>query len=173
MLRIGQFSKLAKTTVKTLRYYDKIGLLKPIMVDTASSYRYYTEEQLETIRLICMYKDVGLSNDVILKLMNKEGDKRALFEYQKQLLTERAEEIKRALNSLELLLCEEAPRSYSAVIKNVEKRVVYCCRGYVANAESIHDFIKACAAELKRTNPDVKPSEPDYCCVIYPDDGYR
>ena len=39
MLRIGQFSKLAKITVKTLRYYDKIGLLKPAMIDSSSSYR--------------------------------------------------------------------------------------------------------------------------------------
>ena len=33
MFRIGEFSKLAKTTVKTLRYYDKVGLLKTAFVD--------------------------------------------------------------------------------------------------------------------------------------------
>ena len=37
MLKIGQFSKLAKVTIKTLRYYDKIGLLKPAMVESVSS----------------------------------------------------------------------------------------------------------------------------------------
>jgi effector-binding domain-containing protein len=37
----------------------------------------------------------------------------------------------------------------------------------------IHDFIKTCSAELARSNPEVKYSDPDYCCVIYPDDGYR
>ena len=52
MLRIGEFSKLAKVSIKTLRYYDKIGLLKPAMIDSATQYRYYTVEQLETIRLI-------------------------------------------------------------------------------------------------------------------------
>lgn len=54
MLRIGEFSKLAKTTVKTLRYYDKVGLLKPAFTDSVTSYRYYTEEQLETMRRILM-----------------------------------------------------------------------------------------------------------------------
>ena len=54
MLRIGQFSKLARTTVKTLRYYDQIGLLKPAMIDADSRYRYYTEDQLETVRQISL-----------------------------------------------------------------------------------------------------------------------
>ena len=40
MLRIGEFSKLAKISIKTLRYYDKIGLLKPTMIDSATQYRY-------------------------------------------------------------------------------------------------------------------------------------
>ena len=95
MLRIGEFSKLAKTSIKMLRYYDKIGLLNPALIDSATQYRYYTVEQLETIRLISMYKDAGLTNDVIFKLIHKNDDERALLEYQKKVLVERAEEIKK------------------------------------------------------------------------------
>ena len=65
MLRIGAFSKLAKISIKSLRYYDKIGLLKPVMIDSVTQYRYYAIEQLETVRLIAMYKDAGLSNEMI------------------------------------------------------------------------------------------------------------
>jgi len=173
VLRIGEFSCLAKISIKTLRYYDKIGLLKPAMIDSSTQYRYYTLEQLEIVRLISMYKEIGLSNDVISKLIYEKGDERALLNYQKQILKKRAEEISRALSSLEVLLGEEIGQQYKAEIKNVEKRLVYCCRGYIANAESIHDFVASCTAELKKTNPDVKFSQPDYCCVIYPNDGYR
>lgn len=173
MLRIGEFSKLAKVSIKTLRYYDKIGLLKPAMIDSATQYRYYTLEQLETIRLISMYKDAGLSNEAISKLIHKKDHERTLLEYQKQVLNERMEDIKKALSVLEVLLGDEGRQMYEASIKHVEKRLVYCCRGYIANAESIHDFVKCCSAELTKTNPDVGFSEPDYCCVIYPDDGYR
>ena len=173
MIRIGEFSKLAKISIKTLRYYDKIGLLKPAMVDSATQYRYYSVEQLETVRLIAMYKDAGLSSEMISKVIYKKGDERALLEYQKQLLVERAKEIEKALSSLEVLLGEKTGQRYEAIVKQVEKRLVYCCRGYVADAESIHDFIKRCATELAKTNPDVRFSQPDYCCVIYPDDGYR
>ena len=173
MIRIGDFSKLSKISIKTLRYYDKIGLLKPAMIDSTTQYRYYTVEQLEIIRLISMYKDAGLTNDMISKLIHQTGDAHMLLEYQKQVLTERAQEIKRALSTLDILLGEQSRQQYEASIKRVEKRLVYCCRGYIANVESIHEFVKCCSAELLKTNPNIKFSEPDYCCVIYPDDGYR
>ena len=173
MLRIGQFSKLAKITIKTLRYYDKIGLLKPAMIDSASSYRYYTTEQLQIAHMISAYKAAGLSNDLILRLMDKTEDKKALLEYQRMLLLQHVKELQNALKSLDALIAEKEPQNYTASIKEVEKRVVYCCQGYISSVSSIHDFVKASALELAKTNPDVKFSEPDYCCVIYPDDGYR
>ena len=173
MLRIGQFSKLGKITVKTLRYYDKIGLLKPAMIDSSSSYRYYTVEQLQTLHLISAYKAAGLSNELILKLMDKKDDERALLEYQRVLLLQRAKEIQDALSGLDALLANKETQAYTACVKEVPRRVVFCCQGYVASVACIHDFIKASVGELAKTNPDVRPSEPDYCCVIYPDDGYR
>ena len=173
MLRIGEFSKLSRITVKTLRYYDKIGLLKPAMIDSATQYRYYSEEQLQTVRSISIYKDAGLSNEMIADLLRGRGDKRALLAYQRQVLSARAEEIGRAMAALDLLLCEGESETYEAQVRRVEARLVFCCRGYVASAESIHDFIKCSTAELKKTNPEVGFSEPDYCCVIYPGDGYR
>ena len=44
MYKIGEFSKLSKTTIKTLRYYEKEKLLKPSNVDNYTNYRYYTAE---------------------------------------------------------------------------------------------------------------------------------
>jgi DNA-binding transcriptional MerR regulator len=38
MLKIGDFSKLARVTVKALRYYDELGLLKPVNVDRFTDY---------------------------------------------------------------------------------------------------------------------------------------
>ncbi len=46
MIRIGDFSILIRVTVKTLRYYDEVRLLKPASVDHFTGYRYYTYEQL-------------------------------------------------------------------------------------------------------------------------------
>ncbi|MEP7293525.1 MAG: MerR family DNA-binding transcriptional regulator, partial [Chloroflexota bacterium] len=40
MLKIGEFSRLSQVTVKTLRYYDEIGLLKPSEIDRFTDYLY-------------------------------------------------------------------------------------------------------------------------------------
>ena len=41
MIRIGDFSKLSRVSVKTLRFYDEMSLLKPVSVDRFPGYRYY------------------------------------------------------------------------------------------------------------------------------------
>ena len=45
MFYIGEFSKMGKTTVKTLHHYDRIGLLRPAAVDGATGYRLCTTSQ--------------------------------------------------------------------------------------------------------------------------------
>jgi DNA-binding transcriptional MerR regulator len=82
------------------------------MIDSATQYRYYTPEQLQTVRLIAMYKDAGLSGEMIAKLVYQKGDGRALLEYQRQMLTERAEQIQKALCTIELLLGGQEGQRY-------------------------------------------------------------
>ena len=45
-MSIGKVSKLKNVSIKSLRYYDQIGILKPAFVNTETNYRYYTNEQL-------------------------------------------------------------------------------------------------------------------------------
>jgi len=49
---IGEMSILHNVPVKTLRYYDEIGLFKPIEVDSNNRYRYYSTEQFEQLNTI-------------------------------------------------------------------------------------------------------------------------
>jgi len=71
MFKIGEFSKLSHVTVKTLRYYDRIGLLKPAEVDRWTSYRYYSADQLPRLNRILALKDLGLSLDQIARLLDE------------------------------------------------------------------------------------------------------
>ena len=68
MLKIGEFSKLSRVTVKTLHHYDELDLLKPISVDPLTSYRYYNVDQLLRVHRIIALKELGLSLEQI-KLM--------------------------------------------------------------------------------------------------------
>lgn len=63
MLSIGAFSKISNVTTKTLRYYDEIGLIKPVYVNDENGYRYYSTSQLETVLLIGKLKWYGFSLD--------------------------------------------------------------------------------------------------------------
>lgn len=88
MLKIGAFAKLSGMTVKTLRHYDDLGLLKPAHIEEASGYRYYTADQLLTIRRIEGFKKQGLTLEKMQPLLTEAI---TLTEAEKKLLEKREE----------------------------------------------------------------------------------
>jgi DNA-binding transcriptional MerR regulator len=71
MIKIGEFSKLSHVSIKALRYYDEVNLLKPIEVDKSSSYRYYPANQLPRLYRILALKDLGLSLEQVAQVLNE------------------------------------------------------------------------------------------------------
>lgn len=75
MIRIGDFSKLSRVSVKTLRYYDEMGLLKPVEVDPFTGYRFYLFSQLTVLhRILAWLGQIELEDemskyDVVIKSM--------------------------------------------------------------------------------------------------------
>lgn len=69
MYSIGEFSKLCGTSVKTLRYYSDIGLLKPSYVDPSTNYRYYGREKIQVINKINILKSCDMSLTAIKELI--------------------------------------------------------------------------------------------------------
>ena len=69
MLKIGEFSQLGQVSVRTLRHYDDLGLLKPARIDPDSDYRYFELEQLPILHRIMAYKDMGLQLGTIRQLL--------------------------------------------------------------------------------------------------------
>ncbi len=72
----GKFAKLANVTERTIRYYDKIGLLKPSFV-MENGYRYYTDEDLLKLQRIISLKNLGFSLEEIYP-MTLKNDKKSL-----------------------------------------------------------------------------------------------
>src|SRR5215471_20138439 len=70
VIRIGDFSKLSQVSIKTLRYYDEMGLFKPIDVDRFTGYRYYSVSQLPRLNRILALRDLGLSLEQIEQALN-------------------------------------------------------------------------------------------------------
>ena len=71
MIRIGDFSKLSQVSIKTLRYYDETGLLKPISIDRETGYRSYSVSQLSRLNRILALKDLGFSLQQIGQVLNE------------------------------------------------------------------------------------------------------
>ena len=64
--KIGDFANIVNISVRTLRYYDEIGLLKPEIVDRYTSYRYYTDDNVIEAQFITLLKEVGFTlQDII------------------------------------------------------------------------------------------------------------
>ena len=61
MLKIGDFSRLARISVRMLRHYDEIGLLAPSETDCFTGYRYYDESQLAIAYRITALRDMGFT----------------------------------------------------------------------------------------------------------------
>ena len=173
MLKIGEFSKLTKTTVKALRYYDKIGLLKPAFIDSYTNYRYYTQEQIQTAQQIQTLKAVGLTCEKIQDILQNKTNTEAVLVLHKQELEHLKEEVSVQLKRLDFLINPAKKQSYHPIVEKIPEYMVYSSKSYIKSSDYIFDFIKLTLKELKKTNPDVGFPEPDYCCIIYPDKNYR
>lgn len=173
MFRIGDFSKIARVTIKTLRYYDKIGLLKPAFIDVHTGYRYYTDEQVSEMYAILSYKKAGLSNADIKTLLSQKDDSRQFLLSCKDKLQKEMQTLAGQISYIEKLLNEKQEAESGVCVKKVSACKVFCCCGYVSNIEQIPAFIKNCHLENKKINPHIRFAEPDYCCIIYPHNEYR
>jgi len=70
VFKIGDFSKMSRVSVKTLRYYDEVGLIAPASVDEFTGYRYYSADQLPRLNRILALKDLGFSLEQIARLLD-------------------------------------------------------------------------------------------------------
>lgn len=98
MYKIGQMAEKVGLSIKTLRYYDKFGILKPSYVDKFSGYRYYTDDDI----LKCEYIKLLKSLDYTLKEIsdNNDGLNESAIDKKQKELELKIEESKRKLKVL-------------------------------------------------------------------------
>ena len=103
-LSIGEFSKLCGVTVKTLRHYEKIGLLRPHTVESWTGYRYYTVSQMQPMLRIRKLKELGLSLEEIYELSwesrTEDGGCTIFLQPEKELLAKKLEDCEKEIEKL-------------------------------------------------------------------------
>lgn len=115
--KIGEFARLAGTSIKTLRYYDQAGLLEPVAVDTRSRYRYYAPEQLQDLAAIRALQDLGATlRDIrgVVGRVDPEERRRLLRKLRDRAAT-RLREASRSLRWIDAEL-ENGTRNVGAVV---------------------------------------------------------
>lgn len=171
MYKIGDFSRLSKTTIKTLRYYEKEKLLIPAFIDPNTGYRYYETKQLVELSKIISLRQVGLSIKDIRSILNGTD--------MKILLKQRKREIEKnlVLYNVELskinYLLEGENMNNEIILKKLPAYSVYYKDGIIKDFSEITNFILSSSAECLKDNPNIKCVVPDYCYINYLDGEYR
>ncbi|MEG0482040.1 MerR family transcriptional regulator [Acinetobacter sp. P8-3-8] len=98
MITIGKLAKQCHVSVETIRYYQRIGLLR--VPETTSSYRYYNEQDVETLSFIQKAKDAGLQLSEVQELLNLQLNDR---EQVRHVIQQRLEKIDQRIGELESL----------------------------------------------------------------------
>src|SRR5436853_7695663 len=72
MYRIGTVARLGQVSVRTLRHYDNLGLLKPVHVDPVTGYRSYTPDQVLQLHRILVLRDLGVPLSEVGRLLDDD-----------------------------------------------------------------------------------------------------
>lgn len=171
MLKIGEFSKLSHLTVKTLRFYEKEGLLVPAAVDAWTGYRSYETSQLETAARIRAYRQLGLSIEAIRDIENG-ADKRLIFSAQAEMLRAQRREIDVRLSVISHIL-EGETMKYQVTVKTIPETVVYYSEVRVKTYSDMMRLIPELGAECAALNPGIRCADPPYEFCEYLDEEHK
>jgi len=145
MFKIGVFARLGQVSVRTLRFYDELGLLSPTHVDTQSGYRYYGADQLPRLNRILALRDLGLSLEHIALVLQRPLPAARLSEMLQEKrveiegrITQEREQLARVEARLRQIESEGIMPDYEVVLKRIEPVLVASVRDIIPDMEQIN-----------------------------------
>lgn len=177
-MQIKEFAELTGVSVRTLHYYDEIGLLKPSEVDAQNGYRLYDEKSLERMQEIIFYRELDFSLKTIAQILSSpDYDKQQALSRQRKLLISKKERLEQLIAAIESVEKGEAfmktNNDYEALKKQYAQEVKQRwgnTDAYKENQQRNMDFSKSAAlldevfekfAELNRSgiSPNDEPAK--------------
>ncbi len=177
MLKIGEFSKLSRVSVRMLRHYDEIGLLKPAETDRFTDYRYYREDQLPTAGRIAALKDMGFSLADIVRILEVYDDREKMEQFfsarQKELeaLSQDTAYKLTLLDAARKRLRKEEDMSYNVTLKTIPERYAATVHMTIPRYEDEGMIWGRMTEETCRMN--LTEDDPCLCAVTYLDGEYK
>lgn len=158
MRTVKEVSQLTGISIRTLRYYDEIGLLKPARI-SENKYRLYDDKDLEKLQEIMFFKEMEIPLETIKKLLeNPKLDRKEILLFQKKLLErkrnrlngiiELIEDVREGVNtmSFEAFSEDDTERIVKHTIENIKPERL---QDFTQKFGSIESFSSALKEELK------------------------
>lgn len=177
MLKIGDFSKLSPISIRMLRHYDEIGLLRPVKIDPESGYRYYSENQLPVAGRITALKDMGFGLSSIGEMLDSYTQQDIL---ERRLLLKRSELLEQSRQTayrLRLLdtalerLRKDEPMQYDVTLKTFPERYAATVRMTIPTYEMEGMLWSVLVSETAPLH--LIPDDPCYCSVVFHDQEFK
>jgi DNA-binding transcriptional MerR regulator len=154
MIRIGDFARLARISVRALRHYEAEGLLKPAHVDQRSRYRYYDLQQLEALERLLLLKELGFPLRAARELLRAEDKEfRAALMRHQVTLQRQLREQERVLAQVAALRTwlDETPRSPGVAAETVIRTKNYPALRALTSRASVAPSSNAIAEMFEET----------------------
>ena len=177
MLKIGEFSKLSRVSVRMLRHYDQKGLLTPSEIDPMTGYRYYSENQLSQVFRITALKDLGFSLAAIREILTIYDDREALDAYLKvreaelTALWEDTTQKLRLLETARKRLRKDDNMKYNVTVKTLPERYAACVHMTIPRYQDEGMVWGVLCSETDAMK--LVPDDPCYCSVTFLDAEYK
>ncbi|MEQ8674839.1 MAG: MerR family transcriptional regulator [Aggregatilineales bacterium] len=157
MLSIGQFAQIGQVTIKLLRYYDRIGLLKPVSINDETGYRYYVIEQLADLNRIIALKNLGLSLKEIRAMLHDNvslPEMRGMLKLKQAEIRQQLEQSQRQLSEVEtrLSLLEGGSTQIDVAFKSIAPQKVISVRRPIQHGDEIDPTFEHLRVVLKNHN---------------------
>ena len=171
LYKIGMFAAMNHLTVKTLRFYEEQGLLRPALIHPETGYRYYTLSQMAVLHRITALKLAGFTLEEIASL-NAGADERALLLKKKAELLEKIAALTAQIARVDGYLCRSKARlSAPVLIKTLPQTTVAYVRTRLESYDCLFDRMPEMGALMERAG--CVCALPEYCFTSYPEPGYK
>lgn len=169
MYSIGIFSKMNRITIKTLRYYDRAGILKPAHVDNETGYRYYSSAQIVTLHEVMALRQMGFKIAEIKEAIETKTVSR-MIEKKRTELQEESKKINEKIAQADYYL-EKQEYTPQIFIKSLPQVIVASTRYILPNYQALFEVVPKMGKKMIAAGCKVDPIQ--YCFQIIHDGKYK
>ena len=171
LYKIGMFAAMNHVTVKTLRFYEKQGLLMPAVINQENGYRYYTLSQMAVLHQITALKMAGFTLEEIAHIHSGADEEAVLRKKKSELIAKIADLTQQIAVVDGYLSKQKTGLSAPVLVKTIPEITVAAMRVRLESYDSLFDVMPEMGALMEKAGCEC--ALPEYCFTNYLEPGYK